>query len=100
MKSGFLLSATASLMVLGSTAVFAQSYAAPDAVTMKPGQIQSPDDATQASAYTLPSGVGIVTLKPGQTVYTASQQDYGSVQAGATPVAPGSFTLLKPGQAG
>ncbi len=98
MKSGFLLSATASLMLLGSTAVFAQSYAAPDAVTMKPGQIQSPDAATQG--YAAPSNIGIVSLKPGETVFTAAPQDYGSVEAGATAVPPGSFTLLKPGQAG
>ena len=45
------------------------------------------------------SGVGIVTLKPGQTVATSTPEDYGSVQAGATSVNPGIVTL-KPGQAG
>ena len=99
MKSGILLSATASLMMLGSTAVFAQSYAAPGAVTMKPGQIQSVEPSSQSSAYASQPGVGIVSLKPGETVNTATSQDLGSVQAGATSVDSG-FQPLKPGQAG
>jgi hypothetical protein len=97
MKSGLFLSATASLMVLGSTAVFAQSYAAPDAITLKPGQSSSPVATATATDY--PS-VGIVTLKPGQTVNTASAQDLGSTSAGATQVPAGSFQPLQPGQAG
>ncbi len=80
MKSGLFLSATASLMMLGSTAVFAQSYAAPGAVTMKPGQIQSAEQSAQASSY-------------------SSQPDLGSVQAGATSLGNG-YQTLKPGQAG
>jgi hypothetical protein len=99
MKSGLFLSATASLMLLGSTAVFAQSYAAPGAVTMKPGQIQSVDPSSQASAYAAQPDVGIVSLKPGETVNTASSQDLGSVQAGATSLDSG-YQMLKPGQAG
>ena len=103
MKSGLFLSATASLMMLSSTAVFAQgyspAYAAPGAVTMKPGQIQSPAAAAQEPGYTAQSDVGIVSLKPGETVNTASSQDLGSVKAGATSPA-GGFVTLKPGQAG
>jgi hypothetical protein len=93
MKSGLFLSATASLMLL------AQSYAAPGAVTMKPGQIQSVDPSSQASAYAAQPDVGIVSLKPGETVNTASSQDLGSVQAGATSLDSG-YQMLKPGQAG
>jgi hypothetical protein len=100
MKSGLFLSAAASLMVLGSTAVFAQAYAPPGAVTMKPGQIQSVDPSSQASGYTSQPGVGIVSLKPGETVYTAAPQDLGATQAGAVSVAPGGLVTLKPGQAG
>lgn len=99
MKSGLFLSATASLMMLGSTAVFAQSYAAPGAVTMKPGQIQSSDQSSQGSAFATQPGVGIVNLKPGETVNTAASQDLGSVQGGATSPDQGVITL-KPGQAG
>jgi hypothetical protein len=100
MKSGLFLSATASLMMLGSTAVFAQSYAAPGAITMKPGQIQSVDpSSSQGPSYVTQPGVGIVTLKPGETVNTASSQDLGATQAGATGPA-GGFVTLKPGQAG
>ncbi len=99
MKSGLFLSATASLMLLGSTAVFAQSYAAPDAATMKPGQIQSVDPSSQMPGYAAQPDVGIVSLKPGETVGTASSQDLSSVQGGT-----GSegldFAPLKPGQAG
>ena len=99
MKSGIFLSTTASLMMLGSTAVFAQSYSAPGAVTMKPGQIQSVDPSSQAPGYASQPDVGIVSLKPGETVDTASSQDLGSVQAGATSPDQGVITL-KPGQAG
>ena len=99
MKSGLFLSATASLMMLSSTVVFAQSYAAPGAVTMKPGQIESPVSAAQAPGNFQQNGVGVVSLKPGETVNTASSQDFGSVQAGATGVDQGPITL-KPGQAG
>ena len=99
MKSGLFLSATASLMMLGSTAVFAQSYAAPGAVTMKPGQIQSVDPSSQAAGYGAQSDVGIVNLKPGETVNTAASQDLGSVQGGAYTPDQGVITL-KPGQAG
>jgi hypothetical protein len=99
MKSSLFLSATASLMMLGSSAVFAQSYAAPGAVTMKPGQIQSVDPSSQAPGYGAQSGVGIVNLKPGETINTASAQDFGSTQAGATSPDQGLVTL-KPGQAG
>jgi hypothetical protein len=104
MKSGLFLSATASLMMLGSTAVFAQSYAnpsyaAPGAVTMKPGQIQSVAPSSPEPGYTTQSDVGIISLKPGETVNTASSQDLGSVQAGATSIGNG-FQTLKPGQAG
>ncbi len=103
MKSGLLLSATASLMLLGSTAVFAQSYgspayAAPGAITLKPGQVQAVDPSS-ATAYAAPSPVGIVSLKPGETVKTTVPQDWGSVQGGATAVDP-AFVTLKPGQAG
>jgi hypothetical protein len=99
MKSGLFFSATASLMLLGSTAVFAQSYAAPGAITLKPGQIQSADPSPQASVYASQPDVGIVSLKPGETVNTAASQDFGSVQAGATNTQEGVITL-KPGQAG
>jgi len=99
-KSGLLLSATASLMLLGSTAVFAQSYAAPGAVTMKPGQIQSADPSSPQPGVGNGSGVGIVTLKPGETVGTALPQDFGSVQAGATNTNESDFAPLKPGQPG
>jgi hypothetical protein len=106
MKSGLLLSATASLMMLGSTAVFAQSYgspayAAPGAVTLKPGQVQTVDPSSQAYGYAPPAGTGIISLKPGQTVNTAARtpQDWGSIQGGATAVDQG-FYPLKPGQAG
>jgi hypothetical protein len=96
MKSGLLFSATASLMLLGSTAVFAQQYAAPNAITLTPGQAASPvaaAPAPQANAATR-----VIFLKPGQTVDTASTQDLG-----AGPVhheQAGSFQLLQPGQAG
>jgi hypothetical protein len=88
-------------MMLGSTAVFAQSYAAPGAITMKPGQVQSVDPSSQAYGYAPPADAGIITLKPGQTVQTAARtpQDWGSIQGGATAVDPG-FYPLKPGQAG
>jgi hypothetical protein len=91
-------------MLLGSTAVFAQSYAnpsyaAPGAITMKPGQIQSVDPSSPQPGYTTQPDVGIVSLKPGETVGTASAQDLGSVQAGATSLDSG-FQTLKPGQAG
>jgi hypothetical protein len=101
MKSGLFLSATASLMMLGSTAVFAQSYAAPGAITLKPGQVQTVDPSSQAYGYAPPARTGIISLKPGQTVNTAAStpQDWGSVQGGATAVDPG-FVTLKPGQAG
>jgi hypothetical protein len=97
MKSGLFLSATASLMLLGSTAVFAQQYAAPDAVTLKPGQAAAPVAA--APAPTADANVGIISLKPGETVSTASAQDLGATAAGATRVPAGSFQLLQPGQA-
>jgi len=99
MKTGIFLSATASLMLLGSTAVFAQQYAAPNAITLKPGQAASPVAETAAPAA-VQQPVGLVTLKPGETVATAGAQDFGSTQAGATEVPAGSFQLLKPGQAG
>jgi hypothetical protein len=106
MKSGLLLSATASLMMLGSTAVFAQSYgspayAAPGAITLKPGQVQSVEPSSQPYGYAPPADTGIISLKPGQTVNTAAStpQDWGSIQGGATAVDPG-FVTLKPGQAG
>ncbi len=107
MKSGLFLSATASLMMLGSTAVFAQSYgspayAAPGAITLKPGQVQTVDPSSQVYGGYAPSAdTGIISLKPGQTVNTAAStpQDWGSVQGGATAVDPG-FVTLKPGQAG
>jgi hypothetical protein len=98
MKTGIFLSATASLMLLSSTAVFAQQYAAPNAITLKPGQAASP--VTETAAATAPQPVGIVTLKPGETVTTAGNQDFGSTKAGATQVPAGSFKLLEPGQAG
>lgn len=99
MKTNLLLSATTGLMLLGSTAVFAQGYAAPNAITLKPGQSSSPVAETTGTPVP-PSGVGIVTLKPGETVQTAGNQDFGAVKAGATQVRAGSFQLLKPGQAG
>jgi hypothetical protein len=100
MKSGIFLAATASLMMLGSTVVFAQSYAAPGAVTMKPGQIQSVDPSSQAPGDATRTEVGIVNLKPGETVNNASAQDLGSIQAGATSAADEGVITLKPGQAG
>jgi hypothetical protein len=95
MKSGLFLSATASLMLLGSTAVFAQQYAAPDAVTLKPGQAATP---VAAPAPAPNANVGIVFLKPGQTVDTAGTQDFGAKSVHHEQ--PGSFQLLEPGQAG
>ncbi len=100
MKSVILLSATASLMLLGSTAVFAQAYAPPGAITLKPGQIQSVDPSSQRPASSAPSAIGIVTLKPGETVNTAGAQDFGSVQAATTTQAAGAVITLKPGQPG
>lgn len=99
MKTGIFLSATTSLMLLGSTAVFAQQYAAPNAITLKPGQAAAPVAET-ATPVAAPQPVGIVTLKPGETVATAGNQDFGSTKAGATQVRAGSFQLLEPGQAG
>ena len=99
MKTGLFLSATVSLMLLGSTAVFAQQYAAPNAITLTPGQAPSPVAAQQPAA-TDNAGVGILFLKPGETVNTASDSDLGAVAAGATEVPAGSFRLLEPGQAG
>jgi hypothetical protein len=99
MKTGIFLSATASLMLLSSTAVFAQQYAAPNAITLKPGQAASPVTET-TTQVAVPQPVGLVTLKPGETVATAGNQDFGSVKAGATQEPAGSFQLLEPGQAG
>lgn len=98
MKTGIFLSATASLMLLGSTAVFAQQYASPNAITLKPGQAAAPTAETAPVAA--PQPVGLVTLKPGETVATAGNQDFGSTKAGATQERAGSFRLLEPGQAG
>jgi len=98
MKTNLLLSATTGLMLLGSTAVFAQGYAAPNAITLKPGQSSSPVVTETAAPVSQP--VGIVTLKPGETVQTAGAQDFGAVKAGATQERAGSFQLLEPGQAG
>ncbi|MCB8879493.1 hypothetical protein ACELLULO517_04555 [Acidisoma cellulosilytica] len=95
MKSGLFLSATASLMLLGSTAVFAQQYAAPNAISLTPGQAPTP---VAAAAPAPTANVGIVFLKPGETVNTASAQDLG---AGSThQERAGAFQLLEPGQAG
>lgn len=96
MKTNLLLSATTGLMLLGSTAVFAQGYADPNAILLKPGQAAAPV-AAQAPAPVNQS-VGIVTLKPGETVATAGNQDFGATQAGATQQPAGSFQLLEPGQ--
>ncbi|MCB8876126.1 hypothetical protein [Acidisoma silvae] len=96
MKSGLLFSATASLMLLGSTAVFAQQYAAPDAVTLKPGQAASPVAAAPVAAPQ--ANVSIISLKPGETVNTASAQDFGATAVHHEQA--GSFQLLAPGQAG
>ncbi len=98
MKTGLFLSATASLMLLGSTAVFAQQYAAPNAITLTPGQAPSPVAAQQPATDN--SGVGVLFLKPGETVNTASASDLGAVAAGATQLPAGSFRLLEPGQTG
>lgn len=95
MKSGLFLSATASLMLLGSTAVFAQQYAAPNAVTLTPGQAASPVAAAPLAPEV---NVGIVSLKPGETVNTAGTQDLAAVPARHEQA--GSFQLLQPGQAG
>jgi hypothetical protein len=95
MKSGLFLSATASLMLLGSTAVFAQQYAAPGAVTLTPGQAAAP---VAAAAPAPQSNVGVVFLKPGQTMNTASAQDLAAAPAHHEQA--GSFQLLEPGQAG
>jgi hypothetical protein len=103
MKPTLFVSLTASLLFLGSTAVFAQQYAATDAVTLKPGEAMSPAAVSSAAApraATVDPNVGIVFLKPGETVNTASPQDLGAVSAGATRVPGGSFQLVKPGQAG
>lgn len=100
MKTGIFLSATASLMLLGSTAVFAQPYAAPGAITLKPGQAPAPIASTEAPATVAQQPVGLVTLKPGETAVTASAQDVTSAEAGIAQVPAGSFQPLKPGQAG
>ena len=96
MKSGLFLSATASLMLLGSSAVFAQQYAAPNAVTLTPGQAAAPvaDPAPVAPQ----AHVGVVFLKPGETVNTAGTQDMAATPAHHEQA--GSFQLLQPGQAG
>lgn len=98
MKSGLFLSAAASLTLLGSTAVFAQQYAAPDAITLKPGQASLPVAAPAPAAPS--SGVGIVSLKPGETVNTASSQDLAPTGNGSFQERAGSFQQLQPGQAG
>lgn len=97
MKTGIFLSAAASLMLLGSTGAFAQQYAAPDAILLKPGQAPAPVAST-APAAPVQQHVGVVTLKPGETLATAGNQDLGSTHAGATQVPAGSFQLLEPGQ--
>lgn len=94
MKSGLFLSATASLMLLGSTAVFAQQYAAPNAITLLPGQV--PSQPTVAPTPAVPAQ--IISLRPGETVNTAGTQDY--AVAPTHHEAAGSFQLLEPGQAG
>ncbi len=94
MKSGLFLSATASLMLLGSTAVFAQQYAAPNAVTLTPGQAAAPVAAAPVGPQ---ANVGIISLKPGETVNTAGAQDMASSPAHHEQA--GSFQLLQPGQA-
>ncbi|GAB0116070.1 hypothetical protein [Acidisoma sp. 7E03] len=96
MKTNLFLSATTGLMLLGSTAVFAQGYADPNAVLLKPGQAAAPV-ATETAAPAN-QAVGIITLKPGETVATAGNQDLGAIQAGATQQPAGSFQLLEPGQ--
>ena len=98
MKSGLFLSATASLMMLGSTAVFAQQYAAPNAVTLTPGQAAAPVAAAPAAPVTRTSPVSIISLKPGETVNTAGAQDYAATSTHQEQA--GSFQLLQPGQAG
>jgi hypothetical protein len=95
MKSGLFLTATASLMLLGSTAVFAQQYAAPDAITLKPGQAASPAAAPTDVRY---PNVSIISLKPGETVNTAGTQDLGAASGHHEQA--GSFQTLQPGQAG
>jgi hypothetical protein len=85
MKTGLFLSAASGLMLLGSTAVFAQSAAPADAITLKPGQTEQ---SANAPSYAPSSDTGLVSLKPGETVNTANAADFGSVTAGATAVEP------------
>jgi len=80
-----LLSAFSGLMLLGSAAAFAQSTSATSSVLLKPGQTQQQADVP---TFTTSNDVGIVTMKPGETVNTVSAAGLGSVQAGATAVQP------------
>lgn len=94
MNSGLFLSTAASILMLGSATVFAQSYASPTTET------PSVDTSWHAPGYAAMPNVGIINMKPGETVSTAMPQDFGSVQTDATEVPAGSFQPLKPGQAG
>lgn len=100
MKTGIFLSTTASLLLLGSTAVFAQTYAAPEAIQLKPGQTYAPAAATLPPAGQPVAAAQIVNLKPGQTAQTATPQDYAASQTASVQTPAGSFQLLKPGEAG
>ena len=92
MRSSILLSATASLMMLGSAATFAQTYSSAGAPVTKPGHAQLVDPSSEKGGYSAQSGVGIINLKPGETVNTAGAQDYGSVPAGALNAGSGFVT--------
>jgi hypothetical protein len=80
-----LLSAASGLMLLASTAAFAQSSSATTSVLLKPGQTEQ---QANVPAFTPSNDVGIVTMKPGETVNTVSASGLGSVAAGATKIEP------------
>jgi hypothetical protein len=94
MNINWLLSAASAIAIMGSTAAFAQSATNPelagigDVIMLKPGQTLDYGTSSVApvTAARSNSDVGIVTMKPGETVHNASRASLGSVSAGATAV--------------
>lgn len=95
--TSFLISlSAAAILVTMAPAVFAQDYAAPGAILLKPGQAPSPIPAT-VHALVPNTNVTIIALKPGETSSTATTQDYALTTSQYEQA--GSFQLLKPGEA-